>query len=108
MRSTDNLKIQNFKPFETHRGLAYTADVLLDGVKVAELKNPGDGSYTRIQYFSEKDTIKEIMLAHFEKLGMNTENEKDYALEYTFAEHLVDMFINGFMSKEYLEMGILH
>ncbi|PLS18931.1 hypothetical protein CVD28_00585 [Bacillus sp. M6-12] len=103
-----DLAIKNYQAQETDRGLAYEADILLGDTKIGSLENPGDGSYTRIYITADKEAFNQKMNEHFTTLGWDTTDEEEYALHYTFAEHLLDIHDNGEVSEEYKKMGFLH
>lgn len=102
-----NLKVKNYQSEETHRGLAYTADIWLGDSQIGSLENPGDGSYTRIYVTGDKEVFNQKMNEHFTKMGWDSKNQQEYSLHYTFAEHLLDIHENGEVGKEYKEMGFL-
>jgi hypothetical protein len=102
-----NLTIKNYRESETHRGLSYTADIVLDNNKIASLENPGDGSYTRVYITGDKEAFNQEMKEHFDSLGWDMSDKEEYSLHYTFAEHLLNIKESGEVSNEYKEMRFL-
>lgn len=102
-----DIRIENFKGVETDRGFAYWADIHLGEKKIGSIENPGDGSYTRVSLISEQDTFNQMMREHFDRLGWNYKDEEEYALLYTFAEHLLDLHEHGQVSRAYMELGFM-
>lgn len=107
MKNILNIHITDLKDMETHRGVAYSAKVWMNGKEIGLLSYPGDGSYTRVNILENEFVFKEKVIAYFEGMGWNPRDEQEYALYYTFAEHLIDMYEEGKITKERLEIGFL-
>lgn len=101
------LKIKNYVEEDTSRGVFYSASLWLDDKEIGSLENPGDGSYTRIYIMEKRDreVFNEKMQAYFKQLGWDTSKQALYALDYTFAEHLISLFEEGKVDQDTLDFG---
>lgn len=106
MTLTD-VKIANVSMLEHSRGFAYSAIILKGDKQIGMLDNQGTGGVTNVHITSEKKWFNEQMHHHFYQLGWDISKSSKYSLEYTFAEHLIDIFEEGKLSEESLELGIL-
>lgn len=107
MKKLSGVHISDLVMEETNRGIFYTASIRLNNKKVGSLENPGDGSYTRIYIIEQEDRglFNEKMQDYFKELGWDTSDESSHSLDYTFAEHLIELFEEGKVSQGTLQDG---
>lgn len=104
-----NIGVENYGCLETSRGVAYTARITMDGNVVGLLENEGNGGYTSVKIDLEyRGEFHSRVVAYFTEIHFDLTDEEEYAIYYTFAEHLLDIYEQGEVSKENMECGILH
>lgn len=99
---TEGLSIGKLKSHETSRGVAYNGQLLMDGKEIGHVTSEGNGGYTQVGIPTKKEyeEFKVRMVRYFNDLGMTvTGKERQYSLEYTFAEHLLDYCEYGELSS---------
>ena len=99
----------NVQYYETHRGTSYHAKLLLDGEKIAIIENKGIGGATSIYCHEDENRQKlnELIKNHFEKIGWDIKGISTHSLEYTFAEHMLDIHEIGEVDKASLDLGFI-
>lgn len=78
----------NLKELETSRGIAWTADLFLDGEKVGTIENDGNGGQTRWHSMSGGHVTHQSLRA---KLEEASEGLCDFEPEVRFLEEMVDI-----------------
>jgi hypothetical protein len=94
----------------TREGAAYYANMLLDNEIIGNIENSGTGGSTdiRIINFDKIEEFYEKVKLYFNyTIGFKTEGISRHSLDYTFAEHLLDMKENGYVRNETLKLGWL-
>ena len=101
--------LSNVQYQETHRGISYYAKILLDGEKLAIIENKGIGGATSIYCYGveKREILSELIKNHFEKIGWDIKGVSAHSLEYTFAEHMLDIHENGEVGKASLDLGFI-
>jgi hypothetical protein len=91
----------------TREGASYYANILLDGEIIGHIENAGTGGSTDIRIIKTdkiKDFYEKVKLYFDYTLGFKTEGISRHSLDYTFAEHLLDLKENGHISNDLLNL----
>jgi hypothetical protein len=91
----------------TREGVSFYANVLMDGQIIGHIENTGTGGSTDIRII-KRDKIEEfyekVKLYFSYTLGYKMEGVSLHSLDYTFAEHLLDMKENGHITNDTLKL----
>lgn len=100
--------IINLGSINTSNGVAYSAQITMDGSIVGILENEGRGGYTSVKIDPEyREEFHNRVTEYFKELEWDISDTEEYAIYYTFSEHLIDVYEEGEVSKESLKMGLL-
>ena len=102
------IRIEGYRSLETSDGVAYSARIILDGKVVGMLENGGRGGYTSVNINTEYlEEFRKRVNEYFKELKWDISDTEEYAIDYTFSEHLIDVYEEGKVSRHSIIMGIL-
>ena len=91
-KNIKGIRVTNPKYLETHSGVAFTADVLLEGKKVGFVENEGRGGCNTLYVESaHREEVHKRMHAYMEEEKVELWDSE----ESIFAEHLMDILEHG-------------
>lgn len=94
-KEISNISFKKFKAIQTMDGFAMSADVYVDGKKIAQIENGGYGGPTSVHAYSEKN--EEALKSAFEALK-KIRGEK--FREYEGESEILESFMNYIMQNE--------
>lgn len=96
MASIKGISVQDFRQYETRRGIAYEGNLFMDGKGIGNFENSGDGGMTSTWIQKEKrEEFQKRITSYFEEVP------HAYQTEESFIEELISLF-------EYEKMFLKH